>query len=103
MNTGEALKILVDAGMLTKEEAKELERKAQTNARAEKIRKVREVAVRAFTDYLSALMGHDGVSDEDRAFVTSMFEDLEKELEAEKKKKDEEDPILKFLKSIGAA
>lgn len=103
MNTGEALKILVDAGMLTKEEAKKLERKAAADAREEKIKKVREVAVRAFTDYLGVLMGHEKATDKDREFVTEMFKDLEKNIEELKKKKDEEDPILRFLKSIGAA
>ena len=103
MNTGEALKILVNAGMITKEEAKEMERKAQANAREEKVKKVREVAVRAFTDYLGVLMGHENATDEDREFVTAMFKDLERELEEVKKAKDEEDPILRFLKSIGAA
>ena len=98
MNTGEALKTLIDAGYITKEEAGKIER-AYNSAKQEKLRKVREVANRALVDYLNVLCPDIDV-DEHKRFVTVLFKELEADLvEAN----EEEDSIKKFLKSIGVA
>ena len=102
MNTGEAMKVLIDAGWVTKEEAKKMEDKAN-----DKVRKARSVAERALVDYLCVLIAEIPRS-EHEDFVESLFNDLEKnlkdEVEEEKPRKEEdEDVIAKFLKAIGAA
>lgn len=98
MNTGEALKTLIEAGYITKEEAGKIE-KSYNSAKQEKLRAVREVANRALVDYLAVLCPDINV-DEHKRFVTVLFKELEMEL---KKPADEEDPIKSFLKAIGAA
>lgn len=98
MNTGEALKTLIDAGYITKEEAGKIER-SYNSAKQEKLRKVREVANRALVDYLTVLCPDIDV-DEHKRFVTVLFKELEADL---KKPAEEEDPIKAFLKAIGAA
>jgi len=101
MNTGEALKTLVDAGLLTKEKAQEIENKAAAAELAkrqqEKINKVREVAVRAVTDYIDVLCPTK-THEENKKFISILFKELEEDM-----KEIERDPIKEFLKMIGAA
>lgn len=101
MNTGEAMKILIDAGWVTKEEAKRMMDKAN-----DKVRKARSVAERALVDYLCVLIAEIPRS-EHEDFVETLFNDLEKnlksEVEEEKPQKEEDEIISKFLKAIGAA
>jgi hypothetical protein len=99
MNTGEALKALIDAGWLTKEEANKI---ASKNEEQEKLKKVREVASRALTDYFNILMP-DVSAEENKKFVDFLFKELERGLIPVKKPKDEDDEIMRFLKKIGAA
>ena len=98
MNTGEALKTLINAGYITKEEADRIER-CYNSAKQEKLRKVREVASRALVDYLTVLCPDIDV-DEHKRFVTVLFKELEADLIGPD---EEEDSIKKFLKSIGVA
>ena len=95
MNTGEALRILIDAGYITKEDAKKIEEKAAAAARNEKLEKVRTVATRALTDYLCVLCP-DIAGGEHEKFVKLLLKNLEADLA-------NEDPIKAFLKSIGVA
>jgi hypothetical protein len=99
MNTGEALKALIDAGWLTKEEANKI---ASKNEKQEKLKKVREVASRALTDYFNILMP-DVSAEENKKFVDFLFKELERGLIPVKKPKDEDDEIMRFLKKIGVA
>ena len=104
MNTGDALKILIDAGWVTKEEAKKIADKASAD---EKMRKARSVAERALVDYLFTIT--KGIPREEHEdFVRIMFDELEKDLKKATVKEKEPDPdddevIRKFLKAIGAA
>lgn len=106
MNTGEALKVLVKAGYLTAEDAKDIETKAN-NKRIARISTAREVAKRAMADYFVTLMP-DIDYDEHMKFVRTVFDELEKGLEIPLKKEVKKDPdpddeIKKFLKSLGVA
>ena len=98
MNTGEALRTLINAGYITKEEAGRIE-KSYNSAKQEKLRKVREVANRALVDYLTVLCPGIDVNEHKR-FVTVLFKELEVDLNGTD---EEEDSIQKFLKSIGVA
>lgn len=98
MNTGEALKTLINAGYITREEADKIER-SYNSAKQERLRKVREVANRALVDYLIVLCPDIDV-DEHKRFVTVLFKELEADLIGPD---EEEDSIKKFLKSIGVA
>lgn len=95
MNTGEALKALIDAGWLTKEEAKKMEEKAAAAAKNEQLDKVRTVVIRSLTDYLCILCPNVK-REEHEKFVKFLLKDLEADLASE-------DPIKAFLKSIGVA
>ena len=104
MNTGEALKVLVQAGYLTAEDAKNIEIKAN-NERNERISTAREVAKRAMADYFVELIPEVNRG-EHLKFVGIVFDELEKNLDPVPKKKPEPDPddeIKKFLKSLGVA
>lgn len=100
MNTGDAIRVLLDAGYITKEEAGRIESNAK-NRKQEKIEKAREVAVRALVDYLCVMC--DRTPREEHArFVRTLFKELEADM-ADTPKEEEEDPIKTFLKAIGAA
>lgn len=99
MSTGDALQILVDAGWVTKEEANRI---ASKNEKQEKLKKVREVASRALTDYFNTLM--PGIpAEENRKFIDFLFKELERDLVPTKKPIEADDEIMRFLKRIGAA
>ena len=101
MNTGDAIKVLLDAGYITKEEAGKIESNAK-NRKQEKIEKAREVAVRALVDYLCAMCDKTPREEHTR-FVRALFKELEADMIETPKKEEEEDPIKAFLKAIGAA
>lgn len=102
MTTNEALKVLVQAGYLTAEDAQRLETRAK-NEKQEKLRKAREVAIRAMTDYFEVILP-DMRREEHEKFVKVLFSELEHDFnKPEPPKKDEDDEILRFLKKIGVA
>jgi hypothetical protein len=102
MTTKEALKVLVQAGHLTAEEAQRIETRAK-NEKQEKLKKVREAAVRAMTDYFEVILP-DMKREEHEKFVKVLFDELEHDFDKpEPPKKDEDDELLRFLKKIGVA
>ena len=102
MTTNDALKVLVQAGYLTAEDAQRIETKAK-NEKQEKLRKAREVAIRAMTDYFEVLLP-DMRREEHEKFVKVLFSELECDFnKPAPPKKDEDDEILRFLKKIGVA
>ena len=101
MNTGDALKVLIQAGYLTAEDAQKIETRAK-NEKQEKLKKVREVAERAMADYFEVLL--PAIKREEHAkFVKVLFNELEGDLTKPTPKKEEEDPIKEFLKALGVA
>jgi hypothetical protein len=95
MNNSEALETLINAGWLTKEEAKKIKEKVAAAAKNEKLEKARAAAIRALTDYLYVLCPSIA-REEHEEFIKLSLKDLETGLESE-------DPIKAFLKSIGVA
>ena len=102
MTTNEAVKVLVQAGYLTADDVQKIETRAK-NEKQEKLKKVREVAIRAMTDYFEVILP-DMPREEHEKFVKVLFSELEHDFNKPvPPKKDEDDEILRFLKKIGVA
>ena len=95
MDTSEALKTLIKAGWITKEEAGKIEEKVAAAARNVKLDEARTAVTKALTNYLCILCPKMN-REEHENFVRILLKDLEADLVSE-------DPIQAFLKSIGVA